>query len=98
VVNFGSKKGQPLKELVDSRSNFLRWILENNFPSDTKDLIRKAFEGTYPPPPLTENRPTKFKPAALGLGQDRPKRCSLAPNREARSPSWDTVSGPKPPS
>ena len=54
VVNFGSKKGQPLKELVDSRSNFLRWILENNFPSDTKDLIRKAFEGTYPPPPLTE--------------------------------------------
>jgi DNA polymerase-3 subunit epsilon len=54
VVNFGSKKGQSLKELVDTRSSFLRWILENNFPSDTKELIRKAFEGSYPPPPPPE--------------------------------------------
>lgn len=51
VVNFGSKKGQALKELADSRSGFLRWILENNFPADTKDLIRKAMDGVYPPPP-----------------------------------------------
>jgi DNA polymerase-3 subunit epsilon len=51
VVNFGQKKGQPLKELVDSRNSFLNWIIESNFPSDTKDLIRKAYNGVYPAPP-----------------------------------------------
>ena len=57
VVNFGSKKGQRLKELIETRSSFLGWILTNNFPADTKELIRKAMEGVYPPPP---------KPAADG--------------------------------
>lgn len=51
VVNFGSKKGQPLDELAAAKSNFLRWILDNNFPADTKDLIRKALDGIYPIPP-----------------------------------------------
>jgi DNA polymerase-3 subunit epsilon len=51
VVNFGAKKGTPLDELVNTRNSFLRWLLENNFPSDTKDLVRKAMDGIYPVPP-----------------------------------------------
>lgn len=51
VVNFGSKKGQKLKDLVAANSSFLTWILTNAFPIDTKELIRGARDGVFPEPP-----------------------------------------------
>lgn len=54
VVAFGKHAGTPLEEFVHHDPGFLEWMLRNDFPADTKAIIRAALhEGTFPtPPPL----------------------------------------------
>lgn len=51
TINFGKKKGQTLKELVRDDPNFVRWIVKNNFPLDTRQIAEQALAGLYPQPP-----------------------------------------------
>lgn len=51
VINFGSRKGDRLRDLVRTNSSFLKWMLKGNFPSDTQAIVRDALEDRYPPPP-----------------------------------------------
>ena len=51
VVNFGKKKGARLRELVKQDPGFLKWILKNDFPLDTRRLAENALAGNYPEPP-----------------------------------------------
>lgn len=48
VIGFGKNSGVKLKELVKNDPGYLKWILDKDFPEDTKDIIRKAMEGTFP--------------------------------------------------
>ena len=51
VVNFGKKKGARLRDLVKQDPGFLKWILKNDFPQDTRRLAENALAGIFPEPP-----------------------------------------------
>jgi len=65
-LNFGERRGASLRSLVDDDPEFLDWILERDFPRDTKALVRNALQGTIPVrDPLTgEIRTERFTRAA----------------------------------
>ena len=50
-VNFGKKKGEPLKTIMLKEPNFLRWIVKGDFDTDVKAIAADALEGRLPPPP-----------------------------------------------
>ncbi|MCL2105269.1 MAG: 3'-5' exonuclease [Kiritimatiellaeota bacterium] len=51
VINFGKKKGSKLRDLAREDSSFVRWILKNDFPIDTRQICENALKGIFPPPP-----------------------------------------------
>ena len=51
TVYFGKKKGTKLRELAQSDPGFLKWILKNDFPLDTRRIAENALAGVYPEPP-----------------------------------------------
>ncbi len=53
VINFGQKKNTPLKDAIANEPRYIEWILRNNFPPDTRELIEAAREGHWPTPPET---------------------------------------------
>ena len=50
-VNFGKKKGEPLKKIMLNEPNFLRWITKGDFDTDVKAIAADALEGRLPKPP-----------------------------------------------
>jgi len=54
AINFGKNQGRPLAELVEKDTGFLNWILQNEFPEDTKQIIRNALKGEFPSPPAKQ--------------------------------------------
>ena len=53
TLNFGRKKGTPLREIVDQDPGFIKWLLRSDFPPDTRDIVAAAAEGRWPKPPET---------------------------------------------
>jgi DNA polymerase-3 subunit epsilon len=51
VVNFGKKQGQKVRDIIRDEPSFIQWMLKNDFPKDTKEILQNALKGTYPPPP-----------------------------------------------
>ena len=51
AVNFGKKKGAKLKDLATDDPGFLKWIIKNDFPQDTRTICENALKGVYPSPP-----------------------------------------------
>lgn len=51
IVNFGRQQGRTLRDLAKMEPGFLRWIVDNNFPQDTRDIIANALRGKFPEPP-----------------------------------------------
>jgi DNA polymerase III subunit epsilon len=51
VINFGRNEGASLRELARDERGFLQWILDRDFPDDTKALVREALKGKFPDPP-----------------------------------------------
>jgi len=51
VVNFGKKKGAKLRALVKDDPGFLKWIVKNDFPLDTRRIAEDALAGKFPEPP-----------------------------------------------
>jgi len=49
VLNFGQRKGTPLRELIAKDPRYVRWMLASDFPADTRDIISEAIEGRWPP-------------------------------------------------
>lgn len=45
VLRFGKHRDQPLTKLAKTEASYLKWILESDFPADTKQLIRDALDG-----------------------------------------------------
>lgn len=50
VLTFGKHRERRLEELVAQEADYLRWILQSDFPADTKAVIAEAMEGRYPVP------------------------------------------------
>lgn len=50
VLTFGKHRERPLRELVAEESSYLKWVLDKDFPEDTKAIIAEAIEGRYPEP------------------------------------------------
>lgn len=55
VINFGKKKGEKVRDLLEKDKNFLKWMMRSDFPLDTRNIIRDIVEkGEWPkPPPVT---------------------------------------------
>ena len=42
TLNFGKKKGETLRHIAETDPGFLKWMLKAEFPTDTKDIVRKV--------------------------------------------------------
>ena len=51
-INFGKKKGMPLKELFLHERNWLSWFVRGNFETDARMIVQDLLErGVLPKPP-----------------------------------------------
>jgi uncharacterized protein (DUF3820 family) len=57
VLNFGKKQGQHLREIARMEPSFLQWMLKNDFPRDTVDIVQDALRGKFPEVPATVPAP-----------------------------------------
>ena len=46
--NLGRQAGRPLRELARLERGFLKWVLERDFPADTKTIVQDALAGRFP--------------------------------------------------
>lgn len=51
TINFGSKQGAKIRELVQKDPGYLRWMTEKGFPRDTTEIVSAALKGKFPAPP-----------------------------------------------
>lgn len=47
VINFGQKNGMTLRELAANESNYLKWMLNKEFPADVKKIVQDALDGKF---------------------------------------------------
>jgi DNA polymerase-3 subunit epsilon len=57
IINFGRYAGRKLRELAKTEPNFLKWMLNKNFPRDVTDVIEDALKGKFPAPPAAPAAP-----------------------------------------
>ncbi|MDD4101507.1 MAG: 3'-5' exonuclease [Kiritimatiellae bacterium] len=51
TINFGKKKGAKLSDLAKDDPGFLKWMVKNDFPQDTRTICENALKGFFPDPP-----------------------------------------------
>jgi len=51
TINFGKKKGEKLRDLAVKDPGFIKWIIKNDFPQDTRKICEDALKGIFPDPP-----------------------------------------------
>lgn len=51
VLNFGKKKGIPLRQLIAEDPGFIQWMLKNDFSREVRDIVSNAVEGRWPSVP-----------------------------------------------
>ncbi|MBQ3288475.1 MAG: 3'-5' exonuclease [Kiritimatiellae bacterium] len=51
TINFGKKRGTPLRQVLLGEPNFLRWMIKGDFETDARMIAADALEGRLPPPP-----------------------------------------------
>lgn len=56
VLNFGKRKGDKLRDIIQNETSFVKWILNSDFPRDTKRIIRDAVDGKWPTPPAVTEK------------------------------------------
>ena len=48
VIGFGKHKGVTLRKLVNESAGYLTWMINNDFPEDTKEILKMALNGVFP--------------------------------------------------
>ncbi|MCP3980118.1 MAG: 3'-5' exonuclease [bacterium] len=48
VLSFGKHQGKSLQDLVEQQADYLRWIIDADFPDDAKALVARALDGEFP--------------------------------------------------
>jgi DNA polymerase-3 subunit epsilon len=51
ALNFGKFQGRLLRDVIREDRGFIKWLLNADFPEDTKAIVRNAEKGFYPTPP-----------------------------------------------
>ncbi|MCX6815529.1 MAG: 3'-5' exonuclease [Candidatus Aenigmarchaeota archaeon] len=51
VVNFSKYRGMPLSYMAKNEPGFLEWIVDKDFPPDTKKIAAAALRGEFPKKP-----------------------------------------------
>ena len=103
TVNFGKKKGQRLEDIAKSDPSFLRWIIKNDFASDTKKIAAEVLKscgkggggGAAPkaaPVTSKQNDKRRQKPQKLG---ERPEVGSVPRGFEGFAAALDAALGQK---
>lgn len=49
VFNFGKHKGRPVKEVFRAERSFYSWMMQGDFPKNTKDVLTALYYEVYPP-------------------------------------------------
>lgn len=49
VFNFGKHKGVPVKEVFRKERSFYSWVMQGDFPKNTKDILTVLYAEVYPP-------------------------------------------------
>lgn len=49
VFNFGKHKGRPVKDVFLAERSFYAWIMQGDFPRNTKDVLTRLYYEVYPP-------------------------------------------------
>lgn len=49
VFNFGKHKGRPVKDVFRTERSFYSWIMQGDFPKNTKDVLTVLYSEVYPP-------------------------------------------------
>lgn len=49
VFNFGKHKGKPVKEVFAKERSFYSWLMQRDFPKNTKDVCTVLYYEVYPP-------------------------------------------------
>lgn len=49
VFNFGKHKGKPVTQVFKTEPSFYHWVMQGDFPKDTKDLLTVRYYNIYPP-------------------------------------------------
>lgn len=49
VFNFGKHKGRPVKEVFRTERSFYSWMMQGDFPKNTKDVLTALYYEVYPP-------------------------------------------------
>lgn len=61
VFNFYKEfRGKRLKDVIQSNPEIIDWIINADFPEDTKTLLKNAKKGIFPEPPLRINGNGKY--------------------------------------
>jgi DNA polymerase-3 subunit epsilon len=55
VFAFGKHQGKSLRRIAGEAADYLEWILQSDFPPDTKALIKNALGGSFPAPPSSDD-------------------------------------------
>ena len=63
ILNFGKKKGTPVRVLLREDPGFLWWIVKNDFPADTRRIAEGLLKGVFPEPP-------RFRKSARHAGEE----------------------------
>ena len=50
-LNFGKKKGNLLRDIIETEPSFVKWILRSDFPRDVHRIVADALDGKWPEPP-----------------------------------------------
>jgi len=48
VVGFGKNDGVPLMDIAENKPDFLKWMINANFPDDAVEIARNALQGKFP--------------------------------------------------
>ena len=48
VLNFGKKKGELLRNLIQGDHSFIKWMLKSDFPRDMQKIVKDALEDKWP--------------------------------------------------
>jgi DNA polymerase-3 subunit epsilon len=51
-ITFGKHSGKSLQTMTSEAPDYLRWIIEKDFPDDLKRLVSEALAGRLPPAPV----------------------------------------------
>lgn len=55
VINFGKRKGELIEDLIKTDPSFIKWILNSDFPADTREIIKNSMNNIWPQKPQAKS-------------------------------------------